>query len=249
MKLSIVIITWKDRQNLERCLTSIRASKPLCDFEIIVVDNASKDETVEMVKEKFPEVKLVLNTTNLGVSKARNQGVRQALGETIIFLDSDTEVQPNSMDTLVAFLDKNSKATVVGPQLLNLDGSLQHSCRKFPTLYTIFLRTLLSKSILVREYLMLDWNHQDTREVDWMMAACIAIRKKDFEKIKGFDERYFYGYEEVDLQWRIRKNGGTIWYLPTIKVIHRYQKKSWKLNKFTLLHAISLFRFLINKHL
>ena len=248
MKLSIIIVTWKDLENLKRCLLSVW-TLALPQYEIIVVDNASGDGSKEMVESEFPQARLILNDKNIGVAKGRNRGLREASGELVLFMDSDAESLPGAIEKMVTFFDTNPGVTVLGPKLFNTNGTVQLSCRQFPSSVTILARLIKKNGRIARDYMMSDWDHNETKEVNWVMGACVMMRRKEIMDIGAFNKNYFYGYDEVDLEWRVTKNGGSVWYLPSAQVIHHYKKKSWRLNSFTILHIISLVRFLFSKHL
>ena len=133
MKLSIVIVSWNVREDLIRCMRSIDENKPSCAFEIIIVDNASTDGTVDMIKNCFSELKLITNQQNRGFAAANNQAIEQSQGEYVLLLNPDTIIHPKSLDILVEFMDSNEDVGACGPKLLNSDGSNQDSVRCFPS--------------------------------------------------------------------------------------------------------------------
>jgi GT2 family glycosyltransferase len=233
MKLSIVIVSWNTRELLRACLTAVKAEIDdpahllLAETEVFLVDNASKDGSAEMVGESFPWVKLIANADNLGFAKANNQAIKLCTGRLILLLNPDTEVQPTALKVLVDFLDAHPKAAIVAPQLLNTDGSIQRSCRAFPT-FKGMLFELMGMSRFFpdqprfREYKMLDWNHDDEREVDQPEGACLMVKREVIDQVGLLDEGFWMLFEEVDWCYRIKQQGWQIWFTPTAKVIHHY---------------------------
>lgn len=234
LDLTIVIVSWNTRELLDRCLITLKddlASISEITNEVFVVDNNSHDKSAEMVSEKHQWVQLIANGDNLGFAKANNQVLRQARGKYILLLNPDTEVKPGALKTLIDFLEKNPKAGIVAPQLLNSDGSIQRSCRQFPT-FTGMLFELIGLSKLFpsgstygaqfRAYKMLDWDHDDTREVDQPEGACLLLRREVIEEVGLLDEGFFMLFEEVDWCYRIKGTGWQIWFTTDAQVMHHY---------------------------
>lgn len=221
--------------------------------EIIVIDNASSDNSVEVIKINFPQVRLIQNSANVGLARANNQGVRLTRGEYILFLNPDTVVQRHSMEKMVDFLKNNDNVAIVAPKLINPDGSIQLSCRQFYNLRTIILRrTFLGKvfinSKLVKEHLLLNRNHSEILEVDWILGACFLTKRDIFENIGCFDENYPLYFEDVDLCYRAKNASYKVIYFPKATVIHHHQRESAKkFSKKTLWHIKSSIKF-FNKH-
>lgn len=223
--LSICIVSWNVSKLLEECLFSIYKYPPKSDFEIIVVDNDSKDDSVKMVQNKFPRVKIIKNTANLGFSIANNQAIKNACGSYILILNPDTEILGNSLAIMTDFLNKNTSAGAVAPKILNPDQTLQKSCLGFPTLGAMaarqsFIEFLLPWNYYSKKYLMLDFDYDRISEVDQPMGACILLRKKTLDEIGLFDEKSFMFFDEVDLCFRIKKAGWKIFFTPDAKIIH-----------------------------
>ncbi len=224
MKLSICIVSWNVAELLEKCLISIKKHPPTCAYEIIVVDNASKDMSPDVVG-LFPEAKLIQNTKNLGFSAANNQAIKESCGEYVLFLNPDTEAAPGALDELVSFLDGQSKAAAVAPKLLNPDKSLQRSCMGFPTLGAMAMRQLFIEQLwrgnpYTKKYLMTDLDYDRSSEVDQPMGACLMVRKNVLDRVGTFDEHSFMFFDEVDLCYRIKKAGLKIFFTPEAQVIH-----------------------------
>jgi GT2 family glycosyltransferase len=248
--LSIVIVSYNTGEYLKRCLTSLYQNSSDLLREVIVVDNASNDGSVEMVEAGFPEVTLIRNASNLGYATAVNQGIRDSSGRHILILNPDIEVLDASVRELWEFMERTPDAGIAAGKLLNPDGSLQMSCRTFYTLPVVLLRrTLLGKifpnSRLVREHLMLDWDHNSDREVDWVTGACMMVRREAYEGVGGMDERFFLYFEDVDWCYRMKKHGWKVYYVPSSIMKHHYRRESARLlpDKKLVSHLLSTFRF------
>jgi len=227
MRLSVIIVSWNTRDLLRRCLETLKADLPEVESEVFLVDNASADGSAAMVAADHGWVKLIANDANLGFARANNQAIAQARGEYVLLLNPDTEVEPGAIGTLLSFLDSHERAGIVAPQLINSDGSIQRSCREFPTfsgmLYELLgLSRLFPNNPEFRRYKMLDWNHDDERQVDQPEGACLMVRRAVVDQVGPLDEGYFMLFEEVDWCYQIKKAGWEIWFTPEAKVIHHY---------------------------
>lgn len=223
--LSITICSWNTRKDLRDCLKSIEACLSEGKIETIVFENASEDESAEMVESEFPWVKLLKSNVNLGFGKGHNLAMEAASGRYFMPLNSDTIIHPNALRALIEFMDQHPEIGIVGPKLLNPDGSLQFSCRRFPTpMAALFRNTPLGKMFpknkYSREYLMQDWKHDEPREVDWVSGAAICIRRECYQKIGGFDEQFFMYLEDVDWCKRAGDAGFKVVYFPGAVITH-----------------------------
>ena len=241
--LSIIIVNWNTKYFLSQSIESIKTHTKKVSCEIIVVDNFSSDGSPEMMEKEFPEVTLIKNRKNEGFGRANNQGLARARGKYILFLNSDVAVQENCLDRMFDFMEKNSEVGASSCTLTFPDGSLQPSCRKFPSFKVFFsmmigLRYFFPNLKIFREYLMLDWDHSDVKEVDQIMGSFMFIRKDVLHKVGSFDERYWMYFEEVDLCLRIKKAGWKIVHYPYVSAVHFLSKSSeqWgeikKMNEF-----------------
>jgi N-acetylglucosaminyl-diphospho-decaprenol L-rhamnosyltransferase len=221
MRLSIIIVNWNTCSLLEECLASIYRCPPEVSFEVWVVDNASTDGSLKMLRDCFPQVNLISNSENPGFARANNQGIQQSSGDFVLLLNPDTYVKPQALDHLVRFLEANPAAGGVGARLLNPDQSLQVSCYPTPTLVREFWRLFhldLLKPYAV--YPMQEWDLNEPREVDILMGACLLLRRQTFEQIGLLDEDYFIYSEEVDLCYRVRQSGWCLYWVPRAEVVH-----------------------------
>ncbi len=223
--LSICIVSWNVREDLARCLDSLYSDPATGNVQVVVVDNGSTDGTVTMLTERYRQVEVIANEMNRGFAAASNQGMRASGGRYILLLNPDTIVPAGALPELVKAGDRYPAAGIIGPKLLNADGSLQYSCRRFPTIgAALFRSTLLGQLVpnsgSVREYLMADWDHDSVREVDWVSGACMLLRRQMVEQIGYLDEGFFWGSEDVDYCWRAHKAGWKVLYIPSPKIVH-----------------------------
>ncbi|HRQ37543.1 MAG TPA: glycosyltransferase family 2 protein [Chloroflexota bacterium] len=224
-----MIVSWNVRELLRDCLRSITQTQGDLALETIVVDSASSDGSPEMVAAEFPQVKLIAATENVGFPRGNNMGIAKAHGRYILLLNPDTVLHENALAHMVTYLENHRDVGVVGAQLLNEDGSVQSSRRRFPTLTTAFfestwLQARAPQRILNRYY-ALDLPDDQVADVDWVMGACLMTRQEIAQSIGGLDEGYFMYSEELDWCRRIKMAGWRVVYLPTAQVTH-YQGKS-----------------------
>ncbi len=219
--LSILIVSWNTRDFLARCLDSVFANPPAVPFEVLVVDNASADGSAAMVRERFPQARLMVNAANIGFAPANNQAFAVSAGEYVLLLNPDTEVKPGALDALPAFLQANSRAAAVGAYLLNPDGTLQTSCYPFPTLSREWWRLLHLDALRpYGVYRMADWDTDTPRPVEVIQGAALLLRKSALQGQPLLDDAYFMYTEEVDLCFRLKRAGGQLYWLPQAKVVH-----------------------------
>lgn len=248
VEISIVIISWKMRDLLERCLKTIYDFTKNVTFEIIVVDNNSLDGTSEMIQNDFPEVRLIKNSENKGVAPARNQGISKTSGKYILILDADMELVENSIKQLYDFMESNPAAGIVGCKLVDKDFNLQFSCKRFPTITAFLFRRLewidsIKNSKTLKHHTMQDWDHNGIREVDYLIGACQFFRKEVVDKIGMYDDKIFYGPEDIDFCLRIWKAGWKVYYYPFTKIIHHEQRITKKnlFSKISMKHFAGIF--------
>jgi GT2 family glycosyltransferase len=230
LTLSIIIVSWNVRELLAQCLHSIGAHRSELALEAIVVDSASSDGTPEMVREQFPWVRLEACPDNVGFPRGNNIGLGLARGQYILLLNPDTVVVGDALQTLVAYLQANEGVGVVGPQLLNGDGSVQSSRRRFPTVALGFLESTwlepYAPASMLRRYYVLDRPDDQVLEVDWVTGAALMTRREVVEEVGGLDEAYFMYFEEPDFCRRVKRAGWRVVYVPQAQVVHYVGKSS-----------------------
>ena len=204
MDLSIVIVNWNTAELLIQCLESIYKSGSQYSLEVIVVDNSSTDESVSLVDRDFPCVILIRNDQNLGFARANNQGLAVGSGRYFMLLNSDTIVLPGAIDILIEAADSNPKLGVIGPKLLNMDGSLQESWASFPS----FFSELTGKNFRTRQPVP---ENPNAYEVDYIKGACMLVRSTTIAEVGKLDEDFFFYSEEIDWCYRIRQKNWKIW--------------------------------------
>lgn len=231
LDLSIIIVSFNVKDLLRECLESIWASlnSQTVSFEVVVVDNASDDDTCLMLKKEFTWVKLIEAKKNLGFSKANNLGTKDCLGEFILFLNPDTKPCLGSLEKMTSFLKKNLRVGIVGPRFLNEDGTFQPSIGVYPSLVSLIIEKPIdflerkigedSHSFLGR--CSVKWRRfKEPSRVDWVGGAGLMCRREVFGRIHGFDENFFMYFEDVDFCLRAKKAGWKVYFLPQAKIYH-----------------------------
>lgn len=225
-KVSVVTVNWKTPRLLARCLDSIARDRGSDQFEIWVVDNASGDESLQILAESYPHVKVIANSKNLGFSVACNQAIARTTGDYILLLNPDAVIQDDAISTLADFLDKNQRAGAVGPKVLNPDGTLQLACRRsFPSPVASFFRItylsrLFPKSKLFSSYNLTHADPDKHLEVDALSGSCMMVRRQAVDAIGLLDEDIFMFGEDIDWCWRIKQAGFSVDYVPESIVYH-----------------------------
>ena len=245
-QVTIILVNYNTCLFLRQCLSALHQFVDLDRNEIVVVDHASQDYSADMVSQEFPSVTLISNSRNVGFATANNQAMRITEGEYVLVLNPDTIVPPDLVSGLVQFMYHHPRTGAVGPRLVSIDGTLQTSCRRFPTSLPILLRTTRLHHLFpgpMNHYLMMDWDHAAVREVDWLFGACLMLRRHAVEQIGFFDERFFLYYEDVDLCYRLWQAGWKVYYCPQITLPHYHQRASARgLNRFSIIHFVSICR-------
>ncbi len=229
-RLSIITVSWNVSKLLHDCLSSVEAVRDALHLEMVVVDSASSDDTPDMVERDFPWVNLIRCTENAGFPKGNNIGIEASTGEYVILLNPDTVVIEDALSQLCDYLDEHQDVGVVGPKLLNPDGTIQSSRRRFPTFLTgVFESTWLQESApkqILDHYYALDLPDDETAVVDWVMGAALLTRRSIIDRVGGLDEAYFMYSEELDWCRRIKEAGWEVVYLPSAQIIHHLGKSS-----------------------
>ncbi|GAB4275762.1 MAG: glycosyltransferase family 2 protein [Candidatus Promineifilaceae bacterium] len=228
--LSIIIVSWNVRELLRQCLLSIRQNQGGLQVEIIVVDSASADGSVEMVREAFPDVVLIDCQENVGFPRGNNLGIAAANGRYLLILNPDTEIVGDALPQMVTYMQAHPDVGVLGPQLLYPDSTIQSSRRRFPTLRTAFfestwLQPYAPKTVL-DHYYAADLPDDELAEVDWVMGAAMLLPADVVTAVGGMDPGYFMYSEELDWCKRIKAAGWRVIYFPQAKIIHHEGKSS-----------------------
>jgi GT2 family glycosyltransferase len=224
MDVSVIIVNTNEKAMILNCLRSVHEKTRNLEFEIFVVDNASRDGSVEAIKDQYPQVHVIENKINVGFSAACNQPTDLCKGRNILYLNPDTLALNNALKDMSDFLDHNPKVGSVGCKLLNVDGSLQPSCRNFLTSRNLLLQHLLPwRKIfpkLAGKLILEFWSHDQIREVDWIIGACLMVKKHVIDEVGLKDEDFFMFHEETDWCYRSNILGWKTVFLPTSSIIH-----------------------------
>jgi len=217
---SVVIVNWNTKELLKNCLNSVYQTIHDLNFEIIVVDNASSDGSLEMLQQNFPEVIRIGNQENRGFGAANNQAFAVMQGKYALLLNTDALLTPDAVKRLWTFCEANSDAAIVCGQLLNADGSKQNSIASFPSLLTLAANTSLLEYLFPRKFPSKRYDHAGPVEVDSAIGACMMIRKKVMDEVGVFDERYFFFFEETDLAYTMHQSGWKTYHIPDVYIYH-----------------------------
>jgi hypothetical protein len=255
-KLSIVVTNHKTPELLKLCLESIPVAVGSLDYEIFVLDAEAEEETDEMMAEKFPEIKYKAFKENTGYAKLVNIGIKEATGKYLAILNADMVLTKDALVLMVEEMDRHPEIGILGPQLLNLDGSIQESCFHFHHISTIiYRRTFLGKTKAGRKeidyFSMRDFDHKSVKEVDWMMGTALLVRVEAIKKVGLMDERFFVYFEDTDWCRRFELAGFKVIYYPTAKMYHYHRRVSKKtsgladllVNRYTWVHIISALKY------
>lgn len=236
---SVIILSYNTQTLLEDCLASVQKQLHAIDHEVIVVDNASTDESASMVKKHFPSVRLIENKENVGFAKGVNIGAKKAKGEYLLLLNSDTTMDDTSVEKMIQFIDTHLDVAVVGGQLMNSDGSTSKSHGKFYSLGSVF-------TMLFREGHTSEPKKAVTTEVDWVSGGYMLLRKLFFDTIGGFDEHFFMYMEDMELCYRLKKAGHAIIYFPESRISHIGQGSSNR--SFAVIQIYKGLKYFYKKH-
>lgn len=252
MEISIIINNYKTRGLLKQCLKGILIYPPSVPYEIIVVDNNSQDGSVELVKEKFPDIRLIAAQQNLGHHQGNNLGIKNSTGKYVVILNTDIAVLDDSFDKLYQFLESHEQVALVGPKLKNPDGSIQMSCLRFPDkLVPIYRRTLLGKLPFAKKkidyYLMTDFDHESSRTVDWILGAFAMVRRSAINKIGLMDEDLFLYFGDIAWCQKFWQVGYQVYYFTEANIVHYHKRESAQsgiFSKIFWIHIIDWFKYL-----
>lgn len=237
---SIILVNWNTCDLLLRSLQSIEDTKGEIDVEVIVVDNASADDSVAQARSRFPKTIIIQNEDNAGFSQANNQGMAIATAPFYLLLNTDAFLHAGALERMLAHMRSLPRAGALGCKLVYEDGSLQRSCNAFPSVATelwqaLFLDRLFPNNKVFGKYTMSYWAMDDAREVDVVMGACMLLRREAIDQVGGFDTGFFMYSEEVDLCYRLKQAGWQVHYTPDATVTHIWGGSSRKVPRETFL--------------
>jgi N-acetylglucosaminyl-diphospho-decaprenol L-rhamnosyltransferase len=224
MDVSIVIVSYNTSKLLDECIVSIKKETTVSS-EVIVVDNASTDNSCQMLREKYPEVTLIENRENAGFARANNQGFAIASGKYYFMLNPDTLILAGAIDKLVAFMESNHDVGICGPRNIGVDGILKYNCDHFPSVWNVFCEytnivNRFPSVPLFRRTNMRYWDYADQRDVERMVGCSLMIRSDLYKKLDGLDDHYFMYFEETDFCFRASRLGIRTVYFPHAVIIH-----------------------------
>ncbi|PZU96191.1 MAG: glycosyltransferase family 2 protein [Pseudanabaena sp.] len=222
-KISIILVNYNGQQFLENCLKSILDNLQNTDYEVIIVDNASSDDSIKIIKDDFPSFQLICSDTNLGFGRANNLAVKYSQGDHLLFLNTDTILTENTPKVLSDYLNQNKEVGAVGPRITFQDGSYQISCGKLLNIIVELLykiRANLDNRWHKFFSILYDRIYSKEQEIGWLTGACLMMRKDVFEKLEGFDELFFMYFEDVDICKRVHDLGLKVVYYPKTSLIH-----------------------------
>lgn len=222
--LAIIIVSYNTRSDLETCVQSLHDHPPHVPHEIVVVDNASRDGSVEAVRARWPSVTVIAQSSNVGFASANNAAIRRTESELVLLLNSDTIVPEGAIDRLMAAMRELPGASVVGPKIVDGHGYVELSYGRMMTPLTELRQKWLVRRASARK---LSWLTSETRQVDWVSGACMLVRRRDAEAAGLLDERYFMYCEDVDFCAAVRGNGGKVYFTPLAQIVH-LRGRSWR---------------------
>ncbi len=220
MDLSFIIVNWNTKELLSDCLESIFRTVTALSYEVIVVDNASADGSVDLLTQKYPQVKTIANRENRGFGAANNQAFAGMKGKYALLLNTDAVLTQGAVQKLWMFAEANPRAAIVCGQLQNADGSKQNSIAAFPTLLTLAINTSLLEYLFPGKYPSKRYDHTGPLAVDSAIGACMMIRKQALDEVSFFDDRYFFFFEETDMAYAMKRAGWQIYQVPDALIYH-----------------------------
>ena len=244
LDLSICIVNWNAESFLVDCLNSILKAQPTLDYELVVVDNASTDQSVRRVKDLFPQVHLIVSEKNGGFAAANNLALKEAAGRHLLLLNPDTLVMPRSLEAMVEFMDSNQEAGACGCRLFHPEtGRVEASARPRVTLPALlwhlsYLDLLFPASRVFNKYRLTYLSASKPQPVDWITGACLMVRNKIFRDVGSLDENMFMYWEDAEWCYRMKRAGWDIYYLPLVKIAH-YRGQSSRMRTKTQVTSLS----------
>lgn len=250
----VIIVTVNHRSFIGQCIDSVLSSECSCSVKLAVVDDYSVDGTLTILKKYSYRIQLIERDGGHSFSSNNNIILNNFNAKYFLLLNPDTILPKNGITNLYDFMESHQEAGACGPKLVYPDGSLQLSCRRFPTPLTFLLRRtplriFLHERARGERHLMAEWAHDEVKQVDFLTGACIILREKAIKEAGYFDERFRLYVEEIDLCYRLWKNGWSVYYNPNVVVVHDHKGESDKslLSRYSLWHYQSMLHYVI-KH-
>jgi N-acetylglucosaminyl-diphospho-decaprenol L-rhamnosyltransferase len=222
LDVSVLIVSYNTMEMTRKALSLLAASSHAINMEVVVIDNSSKDNSVEMLRNEFPNITLIENRKNVGFGRANNQALPLIKGRYVLLLNTDAFVEADTIAKTVQYMDANPQCGILGVKLLGRDGALQPSCRFFPTPWNIFLKRTGLNRFFTRMRMVDDmsWDHAAVKNCDWVPGCYYLVRKEVIDQVGLFDPRYFLYYEEIDHCFAAKKAGWIVTYYPYTSVVH-----------------------------
>jgi N-acetylglucosaminyl-diphospho-decaprenol L-rhamnosyltransferase len=222
LDVSVILVSFNTLEMTKKALNCLFASVGNLEMEVIVVDNASRDHSAEVLRRDYPNIILIENKQNVGFGRANNQALPHIHGRYVLLLNTDAFVEQDTIVKTIRYMDTHSECGMLGVKLLGRDGSLQPSCRYFPTPWNVFLERTNLKKFFKQTKMVddMDWDHNSERSCDWVPGCYALIRKKVIDQVGLFDPRYFLYYEEVDHCFAAKRAGWGVSYFPDASVVH-----------------------------
>lgn len=250
--LSALILNYRSPRDAIRCVESLQKQTISDRMEILVIDNHSLDESVGTFRARLrnkPHVRLIEHRRNAGFAVGNNLASRHAHGEYLLLVNPDNVLPPDAAETMIDILKRHPDAGIVGPALTYPNGKLRPSARRFPTLRDLFEKRISPRRWHERYRRQTETDGDRTREVDWLVGACLLMRRDFFEKLGGFDERFFLFFEDIDLCRRCHASGKKVLYAPSVRVMDRERRLSGRglssifTNRTTRIHMVSAVKY------
>lgn len=222
MDISVILVSYNTIEMTRKALSHLFTSTGDFEFEIFIIDNASKDNSADIIRKEYPQITLIENKQNVGFGRANNQALPFVRGRYVLLLNTDAFIEPDTISRTVQYMDAHPKCGILGVKLLGRDGTLQPSCRFFPTPWNLFLERTGLKRIFKQTKLVDDmsWDHASAKECDWVPGCYYLVRKEAVDQVGLFDPRYFLYYEEVDHCFATKQAGWSVVYFPDTPVVH-----------------------------
>ena len=247
-KISVSVVTFNSENEIDILMSSLKNSNLFNETEVYAVDNASKDNTVKIIQEKYSWAKLIRNEKNLGFGKAHNIIIQEVNSKYHLIINPDVKIFNDTIEKSIEFMNNHPEIVLLTPYIMNIDGTQQFLPKKNPSLKYLFGGLFENKfkfcKKLREDYTMKNENITNVIDVDFCTGAFMFTRTEALKKLGGFDERYFLHFEDADLTRELKKLGRTV-YNPEIKIVHKWQRDNKKLNKSFFVALISMFKYMI----